>query len=212
MQIKWKKRNDLNHKLVSKFQYPYYFLAGITGVLLFLIMIIIFVFTYPTIRKKAYSFFWLTHSFYTVLYVLMLVHGLARITGPPRFWLFFIGPGIIFLLDKVRTTSITLTAFDSLRQFAYYNRITGSQPSNQIHGLGHFRNGITTLGCYQNKILPTTELQILIRPVGTISVYWFPSERIPFVHANFGTAWKFPVLPHQGARPVDLEVTQLLRP
>lgn len=64
-------------------------------------MSIIFVFAHPTIRKKAYKFFWLTHSLYIVLYALCLVHGLARLTGAPRFWLFFIGPGIIFALDKV---------------------------------------------------------------------------------------------------------------
>lgn len=64
-------------------------------------MVIIFVFAHPVIRKKAYRFFWLTHSFYVMLYALMLIHGLARITGPPRFWFYFVGPGIVFLLDKV---------------------------------------------------------------------------------------------------------------
>lgn len=68
-------------------------------------MVIIFVFAHPTIRKKAYRFFWLTHSCYVILYALMLIHGLARITGPPRFWFYFICPGIVFLLDKVKTYS-----------------------------------------------------------------------------------------------------------
>jgi len=76
-------------------------LSGLTGVLLFVVMIIIFVFAHPIIRKKAYKFFWSTHSLYIVLYILCLVHGLARLTGAPRFWLFFIGPGIIYTLDKV---------------------------------------------------------------------------------------------------------------
>ncbi|PSN44387.1 Dual oxidase [Blattella germanica] len=64
------------------------------------VMTIIFVFAHPTIRKKAYTFFWSAHSLYVVLYILCLVHGLARLTGAPRFWLFFIGPGIIYTLDK----------------------------------------------------------------------------------------------------------------
>ncbi|KAG8223936.1 hypothetical protein J437_LFUL003744, partial [Ladona fulva] len=75
--------------------------TGLTGVFLFVIMIIIFVFAHPVIRKKAYKFFWMTHSLYVALYVLSLIHGLARLTGAPRFWLFFIGPGIIYALDKV---------------------------------------------------------------------------------------------------------------
>ena len=79
----------------------FFYLSGLTGVLLFVVMIIIFVFAHPIIRKKAYKFFWSTHSLYIVLYILCLVHGLARLTGAPRFWLFFIGPGIIYTLDKV---------------------------------------------------------------------------------------------------------------
>lgn len=75
--------------------------SGLSGVLLFVIMCVIIVFAHPTIRKKAYKFFWFTHSLYVVLYALCLVHGLARLTGAPRFWMFFIGPGIIFTLDKV---------------------------------------------------------------------------------------------------------------
>lgn len=76
-------------------------ITGITGVLLFVVMVIIFVFAHPLIRKRAYKFFWSTHSLYVVLYALCLVHGLARLTGAPRFWLFFIGPGTIYTLDKV---------------------------------------------------------------------------------------------------------------
>lgn len=71
---------------------------------MFVVMVVIFVFAHPIIRKKAYRFFWLTHGFYVILYALMLIHGLARITGPPRFWFYFIGPGVIFLLDKVSLT------------------------------------------------------------------------------------------------------------
>lgn len=64
-------------------------------------MTIIFVFAHPTIRQKAYKFFWSTHSLYILLYGLSLIHGLARLTGAPRFWIFFIGPAIVYALDKV---------------------------------------------------------------------------------------------------------------
>ncbi|CAH0546400.1 unnamed protein product [Brassicogethes aeneus] len=91
-------------------------ITGITGVLLFIIMCIIIVFAHPTIRKKAYKFFWFTHSLYVLLYALCLIHGLARLTGAPRFWMFFIGPGIIFALDKVvslRTKYIPLDVIEA---------------------------------------------------------------------------------------------------
>lgn len=76
-------------------------LTGVTGVLLFCIVVVIFVFAHPTIRKKAYNYFWMTHSLYIVLYTLAVIHGLGRLTSAPRFWLFILGPAIVFTLDKV---------------------------------------------------------------------------------------------------------------
>ncbi|XP_043467959.1 dual oxidase isoform X1 [Leptopilina heterotoma] len=86
--------------------------TGLTGILLFVIMIIIFVFAHPKIRQKAYKFFWMTHSLYIVLYALCIIHGLARLTGEPRFWIFFIGPAIIYVLDKVVSLRTKCMALD----------------------------------------------------------------------------------------------------
>ncbi|KAL7305239.1 hypothetical protein TKK_0002624 [Trichogramma kaykai] len=82
--------------------------AGVTGILLFIVTTIIFIFSYPTIRKKAYKYFWRTHMLYVLLYLLCLVHGIGRLTSSPTFWTFFIVPGTIFIFDKllsVRTMS-----------------------------------------------------------------------------------------------------------
>ena len=79
-----------------------YLNPGVTGVLLFVIMCIIFVFAHPVIRKRAYPWFWRAHSLHVLLYALCLVHGLARLTGAPRFWIFFLGPAVIYTLDKVK--------------------------------------------------------------------------------------------------------------
>lgn len=77
-------------------------------------MIIIFTFAHPIIRKKAYTYFWSTHCLYVAMYILMLLHGLARITGPPKFWKYFIGPGIIFILDKIVSLRTKYMALDIL--------------------------------------------------------------------------------------------------
>ncbi|XP_063236450.1 dual oxidase [Bacillus rossius redtenbacheri] len=87
-------------------------ITGLTGVLLFVVMVIIFVFAHPLIRKKAYKFFWSAHSLYVVLYALCLVHGLARLTGAPRFWLFFVGPFVVYTLDKVVSLRTKYMALD----------------------------------------------------------------------------------------------------
>lgn len=111
------KQINLSIKMVQCFTKSNFFFLflGVTGVLLFIIMILIFVFAHPTIRKTAYNFFWSVHSLYILLYVLCLIHGLARITGPPRFWLFFIGPGIIYTLDKVVSLRTKFMALDVMQ-------------------------------------------------------------------------------------------------
>lgn len=76
-------------------------LTGVTGVLLCIVVSIIFIFAHPRIRQKAFKYFWNAHSLYVVLYILCLIHGLQRITGSPRFWLFFIGPAIVYTIDKI---------------------------------------------------------------------------------------------------------------
>ncbi|XP_045463309.1 dual oxidase [Harmonia axyridis] len=91
-------------------------ITGVTGILLYVIMCIIVIFAHPTIRKKAYNYFWSTHSLYIGLYLLSLIHGLARLTGPPRFWIFLLVPGIIYILDKIvslRTRYIPLDVIET---------------------------------------------------------------------------------------------------
>jgi dual oxidase len=78
-------------------------LTGLTGVFLYTIVCIIFIFAHPKVRARAFKYFWIAHQTYVLLYVFSLLHGLARLTAPPRFWLFFIAPGIIFLIDKIAT-------------------------------------------------------------------------------------------------------------
>ncbi|XP_023209588.1 dual oxidase-like isoform X1 [Centruroides sculpturatus] len=89
-------------------------ITGITGIILFAIVCIIFIFAHPRIRQKAYSYFWTTHSLYILLFILSLIHGLAKLTGSPRFWMFFIGPGVIFTLDKIISLQTKFVELDIL--------------------------------------------------------------------------------------------------
>lgn len=59
--------------------------TGITGVMLFAILMIIYIFAHPLIRRKAYYYFWSAHSLYVLLYILSLFHGLAKLTGVSTF-------------------------------------------------------------------------------------------------------------------------------
>lgn len=84
--------------------FPYFLfktLAGITGVILYTMCCIIFIFSTSNVRQKAYNYFWMAHQFYILLFLLALLHGLQRLTSEPNFWLFMIGPATVFVIDKV---------------------------------------------------------------------------------------------------------------
>lgn len=107
--------------------------TGITGILLYAIVCIIFIFAHPRIRQKAYKYFWSTHSLYILLYILCLIHGLAKITGTPRFWMFFVGPAIIFALDKVvslQTKFVELDILDTELLPSDVTKVKFSRPPN----------------------------------------------------------------------------------
>ncbi|GIZ03251.1 dual oxidase [Caerostris extrusa] len=88
--------------------------TGVSGIMLYAVVCVMFIFAHPRIRQKAYKYFWSTHGLYVLLYLLCLVHGLAKITGSPRFWIFFVGPAVIFALDKVVSLQTKFVELDIL--------------------------------------------------------------------------------------------------
>ncbi|XP_071748300.1 dual oxidase isoform X2 [Lepeophtheirus salmonis] len=89
-------------------------LTGLTGIILYIVVTIIFIFAHPMVRKRAFNYFWITHQLYVFLYIFSLLHGLARLTGPPRFWIFFVVPGVVYSLDKIATFRTRYMALDIL--------------------------------------------------------------------------------------------------
>lgn len=61
--------------------YIFMTIPGFTGLALFIIVCLIFIFAYSKVRLKAYSYFWTVHQLYVVFYLLTLLHGMAKITG-----------------------------------------------------------------------------------------------------------------------------------
>ncbi|XP_012225863.2 dual oxidase 2-like isoform X2 [Linepithema humile] len=80
-------------------------MAGVTGILLTIVTGSIFICSLPMVRKSFYNWFSFVHSLYPVFYILMILHGSGRLVQEPYFHYFFLGPAILFILDKV----ITLT-------------------------------------------------------------------------------------------------------
>ncbi|CAL1286456.1 unnamed protein product [Larinioides sclopetarius] len=123
--------------------------TGVSGILLYAIVCVMFIFAHPRIRQKAYKYFWSTHSLYVLLYLLCLVHGLAKITGTPRFWIFFVGPAIVFTLDKVvslQTKFVELDILDTELLPSDVTKVKFSRPPNFKYLSGQWvRLGLTAL-------------------------------------------------------------------
>ncbi|XP_042862256.1 dual oxidase-like [Penaeus japonicus] len=75
-------------------------ITGLTGVLLTIHTAVIYAFAYFA-RRHFFWLFWATHNSYPIFYVLMVFHGSGRLVQPPFFHFFFLGPCLLFVLDKL---------------------------------------------------------------------------------------------------------------
>ncbi|XP_051976031.1 dual oxidase 1-like [Xyrauchen texanus] len=74
---------------------------GLTGVLLLLIFAFMYVFASHYFRRISFRGFWVTHNLYVLVYVLTVIHGSYALLQEPRFHIYLIPPGLLFLLDKL---------------------------------------------------------------------------------------------------------------
>ncbi|KAK7065449.1 hypothetical protein SK128_006644 [Halocaridina rubra] len=79
-------------------------ITGLTGVLLTLQTAVIYVYAYFS-RRYFFRYFWWTHNTYPLFYILMILHGSGRLVQDPFFHFFFLGPCILFVIDKVISMS-----------------------------------------------------------------------------------------------------------
>lgn len=90
--------------------------TGSTGLLLWVLCSVLYVFAHPKVRQKAYRYFWSTHQLYYLIYALTLLHGSSKLTGSPKFWIFFIIPATLFAIDKIislQTKLLELEIFET---------------------------------------------------------------------------------------------------
>lgn len=82
-----------------------FYLLGLTGVFLILVLMVMYIFASQTARRYMHNTFWMFHKLFIVLYVLMMIHGLLWLTQKPNFIAHFIAPCLLFIVDK--TMSVT---------------------------------------------------------------------------------------------------------
>ena len=87
---------------LPKFSYWLFLtMTGFSAFILTLVTVIIFVFAVQYARRYAFQSFWLTHHLYIVFYILMFLHGSGRLVQDPLFGNFFLGPGIVYVIDRL---------------------------------------------------------------------------------------------------------------
>ncbi|KAH7962522.1 hypothetical protein HPB52_016681 [Rhipicephalus sanguineus] len=80
-------------------------MTGLTGVFLLMLLSVMYVFATPFARRHVFNAFWNTHNLYPAFYILMVLHGLGRLVQPPIFYYFFLGPLVLYVLDRLVSLS-----------------------------------------------------------------------------------------------------------
>ena len=81
------------------------FISGFTGVLLVVVIVIIYVFATQFSRRLIFNAFWLSHKLIVIMYVLAILHGASMVVQKPMFFVYFIGPALLFTIDKMVSLS-----------------------------------------------------------------------------------------------------------
>ncbi|XP_014788035.1 dual oxidase isoform X1 [Octopus bimaculoides] len=90
-------------------------ITGITGVLLIILVCVVYMFATQQSRRYIFSAFWLTHKLIIPLYIITILHGSAVVVQRPMFWVYFIGPAILFSIDKLVSLSRKRTEISVIR-------------------------------------------------------------------------------------------------
>ncbi|XP_046846021.1 NADPH oxidase 5-like [Xenia sp. Carnegie-2017] len=70
-------------------------LAGITGVILILILVIMGIFSLPFVRRSGhFEIFYWTHHLFIAFWILIILHA-------PNFWKWIIVPGILYIVERI---------------------------------------------------------------------------------------------------------------
>jgi len=76
------------------YQLGYMTLAGITGHLLVIVMVLMYSSALESVKRPYYNVFYFTHHLFIVWFILLLLHG-------PRYWRWFLMPGIIYTFERI---------------------------------------------------------------------------------------------------------------
>ena len=108
-----------SHELPNFSYWLFLTMTGFSGFLTVLIGTMIFVFSTQYARRHTYRAFWVIHHWYIIFYILIFLHGSGRLIQDPLFGYYFLGPGIVYTLDRLisagrRTVELAVIRVDIL--------------------------------------------------------------------------------------------------
>uniref|UniRef100_A0A6A7G5H1 NAD(P)H oxidase (H2O2-forming) n=2 Tax=Hirondellea gigas TaxID=1518452 RepID=A0A6A7G5H1_9CRUS len=110
--------------VLPKFQYWCWgTITGFTGILLTLQCAVIYVFAIFA-RRYYFKLFWITHNSYPFFYLLTILHGSGNLVQEPFFYYFFLGPAMLFTIDKLISTSSNTIKIDVLESHHLPSNVT----------------------------------------------------------------------------------------
>lgn len=91
-------------------------LPGATGHILITIMVLIYSASVKRVRGPYFNIFWFSHHLFILFFIINCFHGAAAILEPPTFWMWFVGPGFFYIVE--RTLRVMRGNQDTILQLA----------------------------------------------------------------------------------------------
>ncbi|XP_069480819.1 dual oxidase 1-like [Ambystoma mexicanum] len=97
---------DDGSELPQKFHWWFFqTVPGMTGILLLIVLAFMYVFASHHFRRISFRSFWVTHHFYVLLYILIMIHGSFALLQKPQFYVYFAVPALIYIGDNLISLS-----------------------------------------------------------------------------------------------------------
>jgi len=86
------------------FSYPIFYttLAGVTGVVMWICMIVMLATALKRVRRKRFELFWFTHHLFILFYLCLILHGFQMLIAFPLVWIFLLPVIVAYVVQRVR--------------------------------------------------------------------------------------------------------------
>jgi dual oxidase len=83
-------------------------MTGCTGWLLVVVLVVFYSFAMPIVQSRGKAYFKAVHTtLYPVIMLLIILHGAGMLVQEPQFYIYFLPPAILFMIDRLIQISHT---------------------------------------------------------------------------------------------------------